>query len=390
MAAVAGGPGLSALLAWPTDHLSEAADHWEAVGERSYGVAHQVWRDALSVDWQGEAAEALRTATHADMTTTSAVVDQLQAAASIARGGASDLDAARARVQYAVEDAHTAGFEVGEDLSVTDRMTGGSATQRVARQAAAQAFAGDIGQRAAQLVALDAQVAGKVTAAVAGVGTTFPQIRAPVAPPIGGVRAVDNRTFKQDPPSPLPVDPKDMTADEARAEWAKVNAEIQAWNARCGVENVGPLPPAQYSTCVASRGPLLERQAAIRARLAQLGIPVDGEGPASPGEPGGGGAGEPPIPQNVRDTLNQIDAGNWPGSANAPGTRGGSGFRNVTPDGQHPLPTTDASGKPITYQEWDVNPRAPGQDRDTERIVTGSDGSAWYTTDHYHTFHQIR
>jgi len=290
MAAVAGVPGLSALLAWPTDHLSEAADHWEAVGEGSYGVAHQVWRDALSVDWQGEAAEALRTATHADMTSTSAVVDQLQAAASVARGGASDLDAARARVQYAVEDARAAGFEVGEDLSVTDRMSGGSAPQRVARQAAAQAFAGDIGQRAGQLVALDAQVAGKVTAAVAGVGATFPQIPVPVAPPIGGVRAIDNRTFKQDPPSPLPVDPKDMTADEARAEWAKVNAEIQAWNARCGVENVGPLPPAQYSTCVASRGPLLERQAAIRARLGQLGIPVDGEGPASPA------TGEPPFP----------------------------------------------------------------------------------------------
>ena len=174
--------------------------------------------------------------------------------------------------------------------------------------------------------------------------------------------------------------------DEARAEWAKVNAEIQAWNARCGVENVGPLPPAQYSACVASRGPLVERQAAIRARLGQLGIPVDGEGPASPGEPGGGGAGEPPIPQDVRDTLNQIDAGQWPGSANAPGTRGGSVFDND----EQLLPTRDASGKPITYQEWDVNPRAPGQDRDTERIVTGSDGSAWYTTDHYHSFHRIR
>jgi hypothetical protein len=290
MSAVAGVPGLSALLAWPTEHLTEAADHWEAVGERNYGVAHQVWRDALSVDWYGEAAEALRTATHADMTTTSAVVDQLQAAASVARGGASDLDAARSRVRYAVEDARAAGFEVGEDLSVADRMTGGSAAQRVARQAAAQAFAGDIGQRTAQLVGLDAQVAGKVTAAVAGVGDTFPQIPAPVAPPIDNrVRAVDSRTFKQDPPSPLPVDPKDMTADEARAEWAKVNADLQAWNARCGVENVGPLPPAQYSACVASRGPLLERQAAIRARLGQLGIPVEGEGPASP-------TAEPPFP----------------------------------------------------------------------------------------------
>ncbi|ETZ96473.1 hypothetical protein I546_7305 [Mycobacterium kansasii 732] len=34
-----------------------------------------------------------------------------------------------------------------------------------------------------------------------------------------------------------------MSAEQAIAEWAKVNAEIRAWNARCGVENVGPLPP---------------------------------------------------------------------------------------------------------------------------------------------------
>jgi hypothetical protein len=286
VSAVAAAPGLSALLAWPTEHLTEAADHWDSVAERSYGVAHEVWRDALSADWQGETAEDLRTATHADLQTTSVVVDQLQAASSVARSGASDLDAARSRVRYAVEDARTAGFDVGENLSVTDRMTGGSAAQQAARQAAAQAFAGNIGQRAAQLVALDAQVAGNITAAVAGIGQTFPQIPAAVAP---RVRAVDNHTFKQDPPA-LPVDPKDMTADEARAEWAAVNAEIKAWNARCSVENVGPLPPAQYSACMASRGPLLERQAAIRARLGQLGIPVEGEDPTPPATAG------PPFP----------------------------------------------------------------------------------------------
>src|ERR1700733_2779392 len=145
MAAAAGPPGLSALLAWPTDHLTEAAAHWETVGERSYGVAHGVWSDALTVDWDGETAEALRTDTHADMMTTSAVVDQLQSAASVARSGATDLDAARAQVRYAVEDARSAGFEVGEDLSVTDRMSGGSAAERAARQAAAQTFAADIG-----------------------------------------------------------------------------------------------------------------------------------------------------------------------------------------------------------------------------------------------------
>jgi hypothetical protein len=145
---------------------------------------------------------------------------------------------------------------------------------------------------------VDSQVAGNITAAVAGIGNTFPQIPAPVGPPIdSSVRAVDNRTFKQDPPEPLPVDPKDMTADEARAEWAKVNAEIEEWNARCDVNKVGLLPPAQYSACVASQGPLLERQAAIRARLGQLGIPIEGEGPASPAEPGGGGS--PPLINEV-------------------------------------------------------------------------------------------
>jgi hypothetical protein len=117
VAAVAGAPGLSALLSWPTDHLTEAATHWETVGERSYEVAHGTWSDAQTVDWSGEAAEALRTDTHADMMTTSGVVDQLQEAANVARSGASDLEAARSQMRYAVEDARSAGFEVSEDLS---------------------------------------------------------------------------------------------------------------------------------------------------------------------------------------------------------------------------------------------------------------------------------
>jgi hypothetical protein len=84
MSAVAGFPGLSTLLSWSTEHLTEAADHWDTVGEHSYGVANQVWRDAL----QGGAADALHSGTHADMLTTSAVADQLQEAAKVARTGA--------------------------------------------------------------------------------------------------------------------------------------------------------------------------------------------------------------------------------------------------------------------------------------------------------------
>ena len=202
MSAVAGFPSLSQLVAWPTEHLTEAADCWEAVGGRGYGLAHQVWREAVSVDWHGDA-DALRTATHADMLTTSAVADQLQAAAKEARSGASDLYAARARVRTAVGDARTAGFAVGEDLSVIDRSSGGSS----ARQVQAQAFAADIRRRAAPLVALDQQVAGKITAAVAGIRTTFPPDPSFGEPPNDNpVHAVDNHSFKQrPPPSPYPV-----------------------------------------------------------------------------------------------------------------------------------------------------------------------------------------
>ncbi|WP_321537227.1 hypothetical protein [Mycobacterium canetti] len=94
--------------------------------------------------------------------------------------------------------------------------------------------------------------------------------------------------------SPMPVDPKDMSAEQAIAEWANVNAEIRAWNARCGVENVGPLPPAQYNACIASRGPLLERLAAIRARLNDLGIPIGGEHAPATTRPGTAGSEPPP------------------------------------------------------------------------------------------------
>jgi hypothetical protein len=202
MAAVATLPSLSQLLDWPTEHLTDAAERWDAVAERNYGLANQVWQDASSVDWQGSAAEALRSAAHSDMIAASAAADQLQTAAKVARSGASDLDAARSRLQYALEDAHAAGFDVDEEGSVFDHSTGGSAAQRTARQAQAQALAANIWQRAGQLVAADQQVAGKVTAAIAGIRDTFP---ATPTSPGSRVQAVDHHSFKQEPataPSP--------------------------------------------------------------------------------------------------------------------------------------------------------------------------------------------
>lgn len=92
------------------------------------------------------------------------------------------------------------------------------------------------------------------------------------------------------------------------------------------------------------------------------------------------------IPSHVTRTLAHIDAGRWPDAADAPGTRGGQTFRN----NERLLPQRTTDGQRITYQEWDVNPKERGRSRDAERIVTGSDGTAWYTDDHYRSFVQIR
>jgi ribonuclease T1 len=61
---------------------------------------------------------------------------------------------------------------------------------------------------------------------------------------------------------------------------------------------------------------------------------------------------------------------------------GGRRFGNF----ENLLPKKDASGRKISYQEWDVNPKIQGKNRGTERLITGSDGKGYYTNDHYRSF----
>ncbi|MGO4201463.1 ribonuclease domain-containing protein [Rhodococcus sp. TAF43] len=91
------------------------------------------------------------------------------------------------------------------------------------------------------------------------------------------------------------------------------------------------------------------------------------------------------VPEYVWTTLAAIDAGSWP-PADAPGTQGGRVFGNH--EGR--LPGKSDSGQKVRYQEWDVNRKQSGRGRDAERIITGDDGSAWYTSDHYETFVRMR
>lgn len=92
------------------------------------------------------------------------------------------------------------------------------------------------------------------------------------------------------------------------------------------------------------------------------------------------------IPRAAKETLAYVRR-----HQEAPaGQVGGRTFGNYGRGGEQKLPVQDAQGSPIRYREWDIYPKRPGRSRGAERIVTGSDGRAWYTADHYCTFTEMR
>jgi guanyl-specific ribonuclease Sa len=104
---------------------------------------------------------------------------------------------------------------------------------------------------------------------------------------------------------------------------------------------------------------------------------------------GGGGTTTPAVPDKANDVTNHaLDPAN--GGQPKPGYKGGQSFANDGRGGGQQLPATDNNGNPISYKEWDVNPLVKGQNRGAERVVTGSDGSSYYTDDHYRTFRKVK
>jgi RHS repeat-associated protein len=88
-----------------------------------------------------------------------------------------------------------------------------------------------------------------------------------------------------------------------------------------------------------------------------------------------------PAPKNAWETFERVESKGSP----LPGYKGGSTFANDGSGGAQILPR----GSGVTYREWDVNPNVKGVDRGAERIVTGSDGTAYYTNNHYTSFTQF-
>jgi guanyl-specific ribonuclease Sa len=122
-------------------------------------------------------------------------------------------------------------------------------------------------------------------------------------------------------------------------------------------------------------------EAVLLTAVVRLGSPEGGAGDA-------GSLSKLPsgVPAKVGTVLMFIDQ-----HGRAPdGYEGGRPFHNYGSNGDEALPRRDTRGKTIRYREWDVNRKVPGRNRGAERLVTGSDGSAYYTSDHYRSFIKIR
>ena len=88
------------------------------------------------------------------------------------------------------------------------------------------------------------------------------------------------------------------------------------------------------------------------------------------------------IPKKVIDVLKYIRENNT-----APeGYVGGRKFGNF----ENLLPKKDQNNRRIDYQEWDVNPKQQGRNRGVERLITGSDGKAYFTKNHYKSFVEVQ
>ena len=94
------------------------------------------------------------------------------------------------------------------------------------------------------------------------------------------------------------------------------------------------------------------------------------------------------LPDTAKNSYSNYDGKGWDGnfSGQTPGTAAGSAYRNSN----GLLPKIGPSGGRITYREFDVNNRMAGTGRDAERFIVGSDGSIYYTNDHYTTFIKIK
>lgn len=182
---------MSHVLSWDTKHLHQAATDWASTAIRWQETFTNVHHGTLApggTAWEGSAADAAQDRSFSDLVTVRGLSESLREASLVARRGADQLDHLKRQAVNAINDAHEAGFAVGEDFSVTDASQYGAF-----RIASVRHHAAAIAERVTALSAADSEIAARIAAATAklaehGFGErpqdkTVQALDAPLAPP---------------------------------------------------------------------------------------------------------------------------------------------------------------------------------------------------------------
>lgn len=161
---------LSQVLAYNTEHLIDAAAHWEALADQREEVFATVRNEAWALPWDGRAADATHQRTQADHETAMKSAENLRSAAKIARDGAGTLNQMHSRVMYTIEDAQADGFTPTEALAFVDTRPSPNPAALAERQAQAQADSGQLQAQVAALYTHDTEVGTDLSNATAGEG----------------------------------------------------------------------------------------------------------------------------------------------------------------------------------------------------------------------------
>ncbi|MEX7469082.1 hypothetical protein AB4Z39_05145 [Mycobacterium adipatum] len=159
---------LSAVRALDPGPLLEAAGNWSSAATTWEGAMDRAHGSLERANWSGPAADAAIEESGNHRRVVFADAEHIRSAVTTANVGANELVGAQQRILREVDDAINAGFDVGEDFSVTYTADSGmSQAAAAAKQSEAQTHAGEIQAAVANLTSVDESLARKLTQAAA-------------------------------------------------------------------------------------------------------------------------------------------------------------------------------------------------------------------------------
>lgn len=189
---MSGLPTRSEVRAASWDHLRASAAAWRRLGrtwESAFTEVHQSSLRPGGTDWTGAGAEAFRDRAYLDLVKIRTPVDITDTLAGIAERGADAQDGNKRSVLDSVDEIENDNFTVGEDWSVTDKITWySSAAELEQRELEAQGHSDFLKSKVSSSSATRTASPAASPQSARGCTSSASATRAPTAGPAGTTR----------------------------------------------------------------------------------------------------------------------------------------------------------------------------------------------------------